>query len=700
MKTMKTIRLVNALLALCLAGSLRAQDFTWMKGTNQLDQPGIYGTLGVSAAANAPGSRWDAVSWKDAAGNLWMFGGLGTDINGTQDWLNDLWKYDPISNQWTWVKGDNTVNQPAVYGTQGVASPANKPGGRGRAMGWTDNQGNLWMFGGWFLDAMYNDYLYNDLWKYNIATNQWTWMKGSSLANQNGAYGIITQSSASGNPGCRYDAAGWVDASGNFWLFGGIGFDQFNSQQAYLNDLWRYNPATNQWTWMKGSSTVDQFGTYGTMNVAAAANTPGGRVSSRGVSDAAGNLWLFGGFGYDNSTPTLGEQSDLWRYNVNTNQWTWVSGNNVIDQTGLYGTQGQPAPGNQPGGRESHAMWADLNGNLWIFGGFGFDANSNFPNQLNDLWKYSTSTSQWTWVKGSNQQTQTGVYGTQGVASPANVPGARTTNINWIDGSNNLWLFGGVGYSFQSYGEFNDLWKFSTCPAAASVTVSTSSSLLCAGGSATLSAAGAISYTWSNSQSTSSIVVSPGTTTVYFLLSTGSNGCNSSSSITQSVGPVPSLSVTSSKSLICRGEKVQLSVAGAPSYSWHTTPATSSSTLQVSPIASTNYTVSGFGANGCKSTALFTQSVSACTGLPREQSSAAELRLYPNPSNGEFYLSGTFNDSEQIMLRIVNATGMVVQEQEFDPQTPLVRTNLSPGLYYCQVMQGRGTLRSLKLVVR
>jgi len=29
--------------------------------------------------------------------------------------------------EWTWMHGDNFINSPGVFGTQGVADPANKP---------------------------------------------------------------------------------------------------------------------------------------------------------------------------------------------------------------------------------------------------------------------------------------------------------------------------------------------------------------------------------------------------------------------------------------------------------------------------------------------------------------------------------------------------------------------------------------------
>ncbi|MCX5753512.1 MAG: hypothetical protein NTW97_07670, partial [Candidatus Krumholzibacteria bacterium] len=31
--------------------------------------------------------------------------GAGYDGGGSGGFLNDLWKYDPVTNQWTWLKG-------------------------------------------------------------------------------------------------------------------------------------------------------------------------------------------------------------------------------------------------------------------------------------------------------------------------------------------------------------------------------------------------------------------------------------------------------------------------------------------------------------------------------------------------------------------------------------------------------------------
>ena len=56
-------------------------------------------------------------------------------------------------------------------------------------------------------------------------------------------------------PGARYNAVSWTDSEGNLWLFGGSGFDA-NGNGADLNDLWKFNPSTNEWAWMGGGSTA------------------------------------------------------------------------------------------------------------------------------------------------------------------------------------------------------------------------------------------------------------------------------------------------------------------------------------------------------------------------------------------------------------------------------------------------------------
>jgi hypothetical protein len=68
--------------------------------------------------------------------------------------LDDLWKYD--GEYWVWVSGSKQGAQQGVYGVKGVPSSDNYPGSRYGAVSWTDNSGNMWMFGGYGHDSNRN----------------------------------------------------------------------------------------------------------------------------------------------------------------------------------------------------------------------------------------------------------------------------------------------------------------------------------------------------------------------------------------------------------------------------------------------------------------------------------------------------------------------------------------------------------------
>jgi Galactose oxidase, central domain len=293
--------------------------------------------------------------------------------------------------------------------------------------------------------------------------SQWTWVNGPIADDQSGVYGVLGTADSTNIPGARYWGSSWTDASGKFWLFGGYGYDSIGTV-ADVNDLWQGSydsTGTWNWTWMGGSNLSGAAGTYGTLGVADAANMPGARDSASTWTDSSGNVYLFGGHGYD-STRTADNLNDLWKYSAG--QWTWVSGANVVNQQGTYGTQGTADPSNTPGARYSATSWMDKQGNFWLFGGMGYDSTGTVG-YLNDLWKGSYNSSAqwiWTWVAGSSVANTKGSYGTKGVASASNAPGARYLSSNWMDKQGNLWLFG--GYGTDSVGDtatLSDLWKFS-----------------------------------------------------------------------------------------------------------------------------------------------------------------------------------------------------------------------------------------------
>lgn len=271
-----------------------AAQWTWIRGSNTRNLNGVYGVKGEPSFLNDPGSRFASVTWTDPEGDLWLFGGDGYSTLSSTGLLNDLWKYDRAANTWTWMGGDHIRDQHGIYGIKGTASPTNKPGARRAAISWADASGKLWMFGGFGYAAAGPSGSLNDLWSYDRSTNMWTWVSGDHIINEHGIYGTQGIPQAINKPGARSGATAWKDPAGKLWLFGGNGQPE-SGAQGKLNDIWKYDPNNNQWTWIKGSKFRDLNGVYGSMGIPAMENTPGSREESISWMDANGALWLFGG---------------------------------------------------------------------------------------------------------------------------------------------------------------------------------------------------------------------------------------------------------------------------------------------------------------------------------------------------------------------------------------------------------------------
>ena len=354
-----------------------------------------------SNPGNIPGGRNSAVSWVDGDGNFWIFGGNGfaSPQTGysTLGWLNDLWKFTPRTGVWAWMGGSSTIvlsGNPGIYGRLQVPATSNTPGSRYSSVSWTDNIGNLWLFGGWGFDSTGAGGNLSDLWEFDPSTGEWTWMGGAdtSTVGSDGPtaiYGSLGVPSIVNIPGARENATSWTDKSGSFWLFGGSGAASGGSGR--LNDLWEFSPSTNQWTWMSGSSAPEQAGVYGTIGVPDLANVPGARSDAVSWIDTSGNLWMFGG---RMTPPNGGGQdfyfNDLWVFSPITRMWTWMGGGSMLgtsgSRAGVYGILGKSSILNIPGGSRNGTTWID-NNNLWFFGGDGFDSNG-IKGSLNSHWVY------------------------------------------------------------------------------------------------------------------------------------------------------------------------------------------------------------------------------------------------------------------------------------------------------------------------
>jgi hypothetical protein len=138
---------------------------------------------------------------------------------------------------------------------------------------------------------------------------------------------------------------------------------------------------------------------------------------------------------------------------------------------------------------------------------------------------------------------------------------------------------------------------------------------ICAGSSTTITGTGANTYSWQpGGFAGNPLVVSPATTTTYTVTGTAANGCASSATrlITVNTANITATVITNPN--ICVGNSAIIQASGGVSYVWQPGGMVTAS-INVSPIATTTYTVTGTAANGCIKTATATITVGpTCTG--------------------------------------------------------------------------------------
>jgi PKD repeat protein len=145
---------------------------------------------------------------------------------------------------------------------------------------------------------------------------------------------------------------------------------------------------------------------------------------------------------------------------------------------------------------------------------------------------------------------------------------------------------------------------------------------VCAGFSANLTAtiisgAGPFTFSWSpnvglSSTTSQTVTCSPPSTTLYTVSVYDYNGCSASDTAYVTVNPLPTISVSAlNGGIINSGNSETLTATGASTYSWTDGISNigATSTITVTPLVSTTYTVYGTDVNGCTSDTNYTVTV-------------------------------------------------------------------------------------------
>jgi hypothetical protein len=220
----------------------------------------------------------------------------------------------------------------------------------------------------------------------------------------------------------------------------------------------------------------------------------------------------------------------------------------------------------------------------------------------------------------------------------------------------------------------------------------TGNTVICYGGTVNLNVQGASTYSWSTGATTSSISVSPTTAAVYTVTGTGTvNSCSSVLQQSVIVNPLPVMSTTGT-GIMCLGQTATLSACCAAGYFW-SHGAGNTATVIVSPSTNTTYTVNGVSLAGCTKSVSATVFVSICTGM-NEFAQNEILRIYPNPSNGEFIIEV----SGSTRLVIYDLLGSVMLEKELSEGENKINMDIFPDGVYFGTFRMNGESKTVRIV--
>jgi len=222
------------------------------------------------------------------------------------------------------------------------------------------------------------------------------------------------------------------------------------------------------------------------------------------------------------------------------------------------------------------------------------------------------------------------------------------------------------------------------------VTALTSTSIVCSGQTVTLTASGANTYTLVTVGAFGgTTIINPPMTITYTVIGKNTlTGCTNTASLIQNVNPLPTLTISTSNTLLCVGQAAILSVSGANTYSWNAGPTTN--TLAVNPTVNTVYNVTGVDLNGCVNSNGIMQNVTTCTGIENTNVKSVISKVYPVPSNDNVNIElSNVNDNSKISINIYSVEGKKVSTSETElngNKTNISVVDLKSGMYILEIV--------------
>jgi hypothetical protein len=238
-------------------------------------------------------------------------------------------------------------------------------------------------------------------------------------------------------------------------------------------------------------------------------------------------------------------------------------------------------------------------------------------------------------------------------------------------------------------------------PAGPVISVMANPASICAGATATLSALGAVSYTWSGAGNGTGANISFSKNIpqnyIVAVAGTGTNGCTTHTQVNFSVLPNPQVVAFAIPQNVCVNDIANISVTGASSYTWSGSSNSASNSFSFVPGAAQAYTfnVKGKGTNGCIGEDNLVLLVNECTSI-NENKIVHSLAVYPNPNDGNFKV--TAGGPTKVLL--VNEPGQIIKTLELTAINNF-ETNVSgvsPGIYFLTWSEA-GVEQTIRIVV-
>jgi PKD repeat protein len=219
--------------------------------------------------------------------------------------------------------------------------------------------------------------------------------------------------------------------------------------------------------------------------------------------------------------------------------------------------------------------------------------------------------------------------------------------------------------------------------------VASADTAICPGGTANLSATGAITYLWSNNATSNPTGVSPATSTSYYVTGTDANGCEASDVVIVSI--LSNATALFTSNIIGATAIFSNQSTGALSYSWNFDDG---SPLDNTASPSHTYTVNGvytvtLTVTGPCGTDTYTQTITITDVGVEDNELENTLSIYPNPNNGEFTISFEFAEAKDVTIRLTDVSGRDISSLQQDDVLTFTHelgdASLANGIYFVSI---------------